>query len=180
MNHNEEEAANIFLDESVLKFMIIRNPLTRVLSVYLDKIEAKTGVVPGKMQFRRWLDMEFSGNYTWEGMNSHWQAQTTMCGFQMHDLHSYFKRFENREEILALMDDLIPEQYLKDRWGQNGKLSFREAALQKPRRTVNTEERFYEYVDLEAFEMLEKIHARDILMLGNTEDVGEMKKELKR
>lgn len=176
-----DESAALFNDQYVLKYMIMRNPLQRTLSGYLDKVERKS-TEKGPEAFKRWLEKEFPAKFTWNRMNAHWRAQTTMCGYSLGIHHHFTKlRFEERDKIVDFVYDLIPEVYLKDGWGDEQNLSFRQAASAGTKSTRGTNEKFFEYVrDVEVFEKLEIVFERDIRVLGYEREVEELKAELQR
>lgn len=100
---NESEFLDALVDPNVFKFTFVRNPFTRVLSAYLDKIIGRPGVVTKIQQqmginpfeyiptFAEFIEMVYGQKL--DNMNPHWAPQTFLVGYNLVD-YDFLGRFE--------------------------------------------------------------------------------------
>lgn len=186
IDKNEEEASALVLNDSIPKFQIVRNPLLRTLSAYLDKIQRKKNLSreEGPAAFRNWTYENLKPGMNWNTVDHHWRQQSFMCGGQRGDLNRYFHRikFEDNQAYVDYIYNLVPTQYLDDGWGRPGdNISYRESLLGSNRASIGASEHFFEYIpDIQLFQHLEDVYRDDIVYLHYEKDVKELKDELRR
>lgn len=178
--------ARMLANSSIPKYLVVRNPLQRTMSAYLNKVQA---FLPEEQQtvenFHKWIYKEFPKGLpvdrSWYGMNPHWMPQMQFCGFRNRDVHSYFKVFkvEKPEEYVNYMYKIIPDEYLKDGWNGEENLSFKDHVLGPRTRTEGTSDKFKKYWNnLEVFDHMARVLSWDIEMLGYKEEIAQMRKDL--
>lgn len=180
-------AARMLVNASIPKYAVVRNPLQRLVSAYLNKVEAFMPENEHTVDnFHKWIYKEFpkdmSLDRSWEGMNPHWMPQMQFCGFNVRDVHTYFKifRVEEPEDYVNFIYKHVPEEYLKDGWSPENNLSFREYVLGPRERTEGTSEKFLKYFNnLEVFDHVSKVLADDITSLGYQQDVKRLRDSVK-
>lgn len=175
----------LLLSENVPKYAIIRNPLQRVLSAYLNKVEVLYEDESQKTpeSFHKWIyvDEGLKPNMDWKKRNPHWIAQVRFCGFQERDFAKYLRvfRVEEPAEYVEYMESFLPEHVLKDGWDMPLNKSFRQHVLGPRRRTENTTARFFQYMgNLRTFDYLAEVYREDIDILGYREEVEKLREEL--
>ncbi|CDF41395.1 Carbohydrate sulfotransferase [Chondrus crispus] len=185
---DSETIARMLSNETLPKYMVIRNPLRRTLSAYLDKVEP---YLPESIRtsatFHDWIYDQFPvdlpADYDWRSTNPHWKPEREFCGYKIRDVQKVFKvfRVENPEDYVEYLYTIIPEKYLKDGWGRKENMNFRDHVLGPRKRTGNTDEKFERYFDdLDVFDHMAMILKQDIDVLGYREEVDEMRANLKR
>lgn len=182
---NGDDFAKVWMDHSIPKYVVVRNPMSRTLSGYLNKVEKFLPEREHTMDnFKRWVYTEFprgaKRDRSWKGMNAHWRPQTTMCGFKVRDLWSYMTVFRTEEpaSYVEYLYNIVDEKYLKDGWGDNN-TSLRESVLGKRSRSENTTEKFYKYFNtVDLFDHVAKAMVDDVEMLGYEKEVAEMRKNI--
>lgn len=180
--------ARMLANESIPKYLVVRNPLQRTMSAYLNKVERFRPEAERTVEnFHKWVYTEFPKGLpidrSWFGMNPHWMPQMQFCGFKTRDVHSYFKVFkvENPKEYVDFMYKIIPDEYLRDGWAKEENLSLRDHVLGPRTRTEGTTDKFQKYWDdLEVFDHMTRVLSLDIKMLGYEQDVAKMRESLKR
>lgn len=177
--------AELLLSETVPKYVIIRNPMHRVLSAYLNKVESKYKKVSLKTpeSFHKWIyeDEALKPGMDWRKRNPHWASQLRFCGFKVRDFSSYFRifRVEQPVEYVDYMESFLPENILKDGWDMPHNRSFREHVLGPRTRTENTSARFLRYMgNLRTFDYLSEVYREDIELLGYRDGVEKLREEL--
>lgn len=182
-----EKAARMLVNSSIPKYAVVRNPLQRTMSAYLNKVEA---FLPEKdhtvENFHAWVYKEFPKDMpldrSWKGMNPHWVPQTQFCGFNVRDVHTYFKifRVEEPEDYVDFIYKYVPEEYLKDGWSGEDNLSFRDYVLGPRTRTEGTSEKFLKYFSsLEVFDHMAQVLSDDIKAFGYQEEVEQLRASVK-
>lgn len=182
-----EEIVDWLRDVNVPKYTVVRNPMTRTLSAYIDKVERHLQDDDKTPQaFADWLDYEFPAGsrkrLRWQDWNAHWRPQTYFCGFQTPNVHKVFRvlRFEQTEDIVEYLYASVPRVYLDDGWGGEANVSLREFMLGPRKRTGGTEDKFLEYfTSVESFDKLASVLELDIDMLGYREEVGQLREKVK-
>lgn len=178
--NDSQEAANLLSNPNVPKYMVIRNPLTRILSGYLCKVEKYLPEADRTAEaFQRWARDQLT-NLSWLDMNSHWRAQTTFCGYDLRDVQTKFSvfRVEKPAQYVDFIYDHVPHRVLDKGWGQN-KTDFRSFVLGPRVRTSNTELKFYRYIaTVEFFDFLANAFDTDIRVLDYRREVDEMRRAL--
>ncbi|MEH6585801.1 MAG: sulfotransferase family protein [Halioglobus sp.] len=102
-HYDEREFLRAMSSEATCVFSFVRNPITRLLSAYLDKIvgtpgeitsrQAKMGIEPGRSCPTFHEFVELVGNQTVSDMDVHWSPQTFLLGYKQVD-YDYIGRFE--------------------------------------------------------------------------------------
>lgn len=178
--------ARILANESIPKYMILRNPIDRMLSAYLSKIEAHMEDPSfGKANFSEWIYEHFpkgtsATNRSWNGVNPHWIPQMEFCGLRVREVASYFRkfRFEERESFVDYLYTIIPEKYLKDGWRRRENLSFRDHVLAPGSKTKGTHEKLLSYFTLDLYNHMAAYLEQEIKFLGYKEDVRKARQYL--
>lgn len=182
-----EEFVELLRDDNVPKYIIIRNPIERVLSGYLDKVERflpEEERTPGA--FVKWARDNLQVDMSWTGVNAHWRAQTTLCGYALGNVHSYFRVFRAEEpaKYVDFLYEFLPERVTKDGWGGTWNKSLREYILGPYKRTVDAKGKFEEYIgaegDLKLFDFLVEVYEVDVSRLGYGDTVRGMRKSLQK
>lgn len=182
-----EKAAQMLANSSIPKYAVVRNPLQRTMSAYLNKVEA---FLPEKDRtvesFHAWVYREFPKGMpldrSWKGMNPHWLPQMQFCGFSVRDVHSYFKifRVEEPADYVSFIYKHVPKEYLENGWSQENNLSFHDYVLGPRERTEGTSEKFLKYFnDLEVFDHVVRVLDNDINAFGYQEDVKRLRESVK-
>ena len=180
---DSDEAAELLANPNVPKYMVIRNPLTRVLSGYLCKVEKYYPLEEQTPEtFRKWARKEFT-NFTWPDINPHWRAQSTLCGYDLRDVQSRFSvfRVENPAEYVDFIYTFAPRRILDQGWAQGGGngTDFRSFVLGPRKRTGHTEEKFLRYMgNVEFFDFMAKAYEKDIQIVGYVDEVAEWRRQL--
>lgn len=197
--HNRERKAKIalealpsadiareFMSTTFSKYVVVRNPLLRTLSAFLDKV---LPYMPKHVNdvdvFQSWVYHEFplrrETNFTWMLTNPHWRPQSQFCGFGYSDFRSQFRVFhtERPSRYLDFLESIIPTKYLQYGWSRKRNLSFREYALGPRRRTRNTGEEFRRYFsNLKVFDHLAFVLRDDIDLFGYRKEIRKMRNGL--
>lgn len=180
--------AAMLANSSIPKYIVVRNPLQRTMSAYLNKVEF---FLPEEQRtvenFHKWIYKEFPKDLpvdrSWFGVNPHWMPQLEFCGFRVRDVHTYFKVFkvEDPKEYVDFMYNIIPDEYLRDGWAKDENLSFRAYVLGPRKRTEGTTDKFQKYWNnLEVFDHMTRVLSMDIEMLGYVEEVERMRETVKQ
>jgi hypothetical protein len=112
-NDNECEFIDAIFSDEYFKFSFVRNPFTRALSTYLDKIIGRPGVITPIQEklginpfvyipsFHEFIDMVYEQSPL--DMDVHWAPQTFLLGNQniQYDYLGRFEFFQKSVEILA-------------------------------------------------------------------------------
>lgn len=188
--YDDENAKALLTDPDVPRYAIVRNPLTRTLSAYRDKVERYHRWENVSEGFSEWVHRWYDGREPprtscegWtEDINRHWVPQVCFCGFQSRP--ELFQQFKY-EDMSGLFDELnkhISPEVLNDGWGLGYNVSFQESfkPVQKTKHAVGTEDSFYDYFTLETFDILAEKLEPDIRMFGYDSDIAEMRAELVR
>ena len=178
--------ARMLSNASIPKYLIVRNPLQRTMSAYLNKVETFAPENERTVEnFHKWIYKEFPKGLpvdrSWYGMNPHWMPQMQFCGFKTRDVHSYFKVFkvEKPKEYVDYMYKIIPDEYMRDGWATSENLSFRDHVLGPRTRTEGTTDKFYKYWNkIEVFDHMTRVLSWDIESLGYKEEVAKMRESL--
>lgn len=96
----------VFAVHSLFRFAVVRNPYTRVLSAYLDKVER--GFVEGrraKSSFSEFLDSLVNGKLY---SNAHWAPQSSLLLLPLEEF-DFVGRVESLEEDMAYIRSRILE-----------------------------------------------------------------------
>lgn len=184
--YNNSEIGRMLANTSLPKYMVVRNPIQRILSGYLSKVEVKMeSEQEGIDSFKDWVYKEFPigtvGNQSWRGINPHWTPQMEFCGMRVREVGSYFTKFhfERPEGFVDFLYKILPEKFLRDGWRKTENLSFREHILTPATRTKHTNEKYKRYFTLELFDYLTKILIEDITTFGYEEEIKKIRDELK-
>lgn len=186
-SRGNEKLARMLANTTIPKYLVVRNPLQRTMSAYLNKVEAFLPYEKRTVEnFHEWVYKEFPKNMpidrSWYGMNPHWIPQMEFCGFKVRDVHSYFKvfRVEEPQDYVEFMYKIIPEKYLQDGWAKEANISFREHVLGPRTRTEGTSEKFLKYFNnLEVFDHLARVLSLDIESFGYHDDVKRLRESVK-
>lgn len=188
------QIAGFLSDNTIPKYVIVRNPLSRLLSAFLDKVLFELPKeVDAVTNFHTWIYDTFPShrpkNGIWKTVNPHWRRQVEFCGFKRLGVASNFNifRFEEPDEFIDFLYKTVPEKYLNDGWGPTGSQNssrssnFRDFVLGPRKRTRNTDERFWEFFNnLEVFDHVANTFEEDITMFNYGEEVTLMRQTLQR
>eukprot|EP00177_Eucheuma_denticulatum_P001092 GFKZ01001989.1.p1 GENE.GFKZ01001989.1~~GFKZ01001989.1.p1 ORF type:complete len:325 (-),score=42.50 GFKZ01001989.1:1114-2088(-) len=173
-------------DPDIPRYAIVRNPLMRTLSAYLDKVEDNyEDGVKSPDRFERWLEEEFpkgSGKQRDARLwNPHWRPQYHYCGFSTENVHKALTmlRFEEPEKIVDYLYKFIPRRFLDDGWGREDSISLREFMLGPRKRTGGTEQKFLTYFrSVETYDKLVAELQDDIRSFGYQEEVDALRNQV--
>lgn len=181
-----------YANETVGKYVVVRNPMARTLSAYLNKVEVTLKEKERTVErFEKWVEEEFAPG-RWDGplkkkdftgLHVHWRPQTLFCGFRSRSLYTPFRklRFEDAAGIVEYLYEMMPERVVKDGWGKKANLSLREFMLRPKTRTTGADEKMIQYFrNLSVFDGLKKELKLDIKMLGYEQEVEELRREIER
>lgn len=183
-----DEVAAMLKNESLPKYVVVRNPLRRTLSAYLDKVQRK---LPERERtaehFHKWvrtaLPRDGPAIGHWRGTNPHWRPELEFCGMRVRDVGKYFERFrvEEPEGYVDFLYKIVPEEFLRDGWGRGRNISFSEHVLGPRRRTGNTDEKFLKYYSkVGVFDHVAHVLREDIDELGYREEVDLLREAVRR
>lgn len=177
-----EKIARFLKTEHIQKYMVVRNPMERTLSAYLNKIEPTYPVSKRTVDsFHRWIYVTYRRRKPedmWEDTNMHWRPQTKTCGFSKKNLYKYFNifRVDKAEDYVDFLYSFIPSRYLDNGWGTMRDLSYRDFILGPKTRTGNTSDLFKRYFnETFVFDYLAETLSSDIEMLGYQRETAEMR-----
>lgn len=124
----QEEFAPLFLNESVPRFIIVRNPMARAVSAFIRTFKYSHDVNDPKLPsyFEDWVlkTMRWDSssnkktlipipwmNYTYP--QTHLRPQTMFCGFSVRDVWSYFTviKVEDKKLVADYMYRFMPEEF---------------------------------------------------------------------
>lgn len=191
-NYPNDDIASFFGDKTLKKYAIIRNPVIRTLSGYLNTLEDKEQNVVRSLTnpeaFQEWIKKQYPPGYsvlseldTHRKKNQHVRTQLQFCCFRYADFRNQWTvfKFEEPEKYLDYIYDTVPHEYLKDGWGLGQNKNFRDFVLGPKTRTNNPEQRFAEYIgSLEMFEYLVKAMEDETKFFGYEEDVAELRRKM--
>lgn len=173
-------------DPDIPRYAVIRNPMMRTLSAYLDKVEPYYDEEKKSPEsFEKWLEEEFpldsrrrKNARLW---NPHWRPQYHYCGFRTENVHKALNllRFEEPQKIVDYLYKFMPRRFVDDGWGRGDNVSLREFMLGPRKRTGGTEEKFLTY--FRTAEMFDKLAAElqdDIRSLGYREEVDALRDQV--
>ena len=175
-----------FLNLSMPKYAVVRNPITRLLSAYIDKVEDFAPKDQRTVKdFKKWVYKEFpkGGRVSrdWMKVNAHWRPQSFFCGFRTYNLDEHFEifRVEDPEGYVNFIYDHIPAKYLDSGWGKDLTTSFREFVLGPRSRTTGSTNKKLEYFqDLQFFDHVAEELRDDIRLLGYEDEIALMREEI--
>lgn len=181
---SQEEARKWLEDEHIPKYLVVRNPMMRTLSAYLDKIARMLRVEERTVEhFEEWVMQEFPKGRTSAKkrvkMDPHWLPQTQYCGVKS-KLHTRFRifRFEEPEELIDYIYEFVPKEFLDDGWRKPDNVSLREFMLGPRKRTGSTSSKFPKYFrSLDVFDHLARELSDDIETFGYQKEVAELRKQ---
>ncbi|XOZ32265.1 sulfotransferase family protein [Halomonadaceae bacterium KBTZ08] len=131
--------------DNLYKFSIGRNPYTRVLSAYLDKVERVTKKhrqYPSFPDFIRYL--ETKGLYS----NAHWAPQTELLTLPAHHYH-LLGRTEDLENTLSIVFSNLQPKYQLD------------APITAKRQTMGASKRLSEYYSPDLADRVYRLYEND-------------------
>lgn len=183
---SSEAIATYLKNENFPKYLVIRNPIARILSAYLDKVQPWLSVENRTVQhFETWIYQEFDPELPqdrdWSKTNPHWRPQVEFCGFKIRDVWSYFNvfRVEKPEEYVDFLYDIVPKKFLVDGWGKPSNFSFRDHVLGPRKRTGHTNEKVLKYFrSIAVFDHLAKKLEEDISTLGYNSEVAQLREDI--
>ncbi|MEW6997527.1 sulfotransferase family protein [Colwelliaceae bacterium BS250] len=137
--------------DSLFKFAIVRDPFSRTLSAYLDKIDRVFNQNGEKISFKDFLKSLNSGKLY---SNLHWAPQSSILLIPFEDF-DFIGKFEN------LNDDLghIINKIKNDTSNEN---SF----SRKGPSSTNASDKIKKYYDAECVELMQQMFAKDFAILG--------------
>lgn len=126
-----DEFAPLLLNESIPRFIVVRNPMARAISAFIrtfhynnsDQTELPMYFEQWVLKTIRWASSEHNQiePIRWKEYKypkSHFIPQTMFCGFTVRDVWRYFTIFkmEDRKAIANYMCSFMPSKYLYG-WG---------------------------------------------------------------
>jgi len=181
---DDKEGAEFLRGAGVERFAIVRNPVVRVLSGFMDK----SGLFPcSREEFRAWVrrtfvdDME---NKCGVQVNQHWKSQLCFCGFRVAAPGEVFRIFhyENVDEVVRYLDGVIEDKkVLSTGWGRQRDVSFLESFSSSQRvkgHTTQAATKVAEWFDLETFDYLVNVLRPEIDSLGYQGEIAEIRQHL--
>lgn len=190
-NFTSDQIASLFADRTVPKYAIVRNPLIRTLSGYLNSVEEavhkRDETITPSEAFQNWIrkvyPKGFSVRETEKKQNPHVRTQFKYCGFQHDDFYKQWTifKFEEPEKYVDFIYDIVPRKYLDNRWGDHLNTSFRDFVLGPRTRSHNPSERFVEYIgSLETFDQLASALQDETIFFGYQKEVAELRKVVEK
>lgn len=182
---DRDELKDVLMDVNFPKYVVVRNPVSRLLSAYRNKVEApsKERKRIGVAAFHTWVKEEFPNGFAFNetslaGMNVHWMPQYAHCGMQHANFFRVFK-FERPGGYIDFMYRFVPRDLLDSGWGGARNVSFREFSYGPRERSGMVEDNFVRYYGrLDVFERVVSVYARDIDMFGYQSEIDDMRRRI--
>mmetsp|Transcript_1368 Transcript_1368/g.2494 ORF Transcript_1368/g.2494 Transcript_1368/m.2494 type:complete len:348 (-) Transcript_1368:27-1070(-) len=121
-NLTRSEIERVINDESWLKIAVVRNPYTRILSAWLDKVASgkiRIGKLSHNSTFQDYVRV-LEKTRAWE-LNEHIRDQIYMCGFNAIDYTVIAKTETLREDLECISSALNFTSLIQSGWGAKGK-----------------------------------------------------------
>lgn len=136
--------------DKLFKFAVVRDPFSRTLSAYLDKIDRKFNQNGTQITFKDFLYSLKAGKLH---SNLHWTPQTSLFLIPFEEF-DFIGRFENLNEDLGQIISRI-----------NGQASNQDFEQQGPPST-NASDKLLKYYDDECIQLMQELFAKDFELLG--------------
>lgn len=185
-NRKDEEIKSKLLDDNFPKYTVVRNPMTRTLSAYRNKVESvqKNKKLRTPEEFHKWVfenfkdfndDLPYNVLARW---NIHWMPQYIQCGMNQARFFKIFK-FEEPAGYIRYMKKIVPHDILDHGWGDERNLSLYDYHFVPRNRTGNVEDNFHKYYSrVDVFDRVAEIFKKDIKMFDYQDDVAEMRRKI--
>lgn len=179
-----DQIGRVFLNVSIPKYAVVRNPLMRTLSGYLNRVESQKSDPAKRVDaFKKWAYETFHSDWlgpmtTWRSINQHWRPQIFSCGFQTFELNEHFQifKFEESSTYVDYIYDHIPRKYLDSGWGHELNTSFRNFVLGPRIRTTGSADKVLDYYkDLDFFDHMAEALKDDIEVFGYEDEIARMR-----
>lgn len=141
----------------LFKFTVVRDPFSRTLSAYLDKIDRKYNQQGEKISFKAFLQELKAGKLH---SNLHWTPQTSLFLIPV-DEFDFIGRFENLNNDLSTIIGRIKDTALQEEFTRKGPPS------------TSASDKLRKYYDAQCVELMQSLFAKDFELLGykNTLDL---------
>lgn len=185
-NFTSDEIASFFTDPAWPKYAVVRNPLLRTLSGYINSVEHNLhsiGTTRSREEsFQLWVRASFVSTYkpriTGGHRNQHVRSQFRFCGFNYDDMYKRWTifKFEEPKGYVDYIYNTIPHVHLDDGWGDNMNNSFREFVLGPRSRTHDTSGKFASFIgSLELFDQLADALREETEFFGYKKAVADLR-----
>ena len=147
--------------ETLFKFTFVRDPFSRILSAYLDKIDRclnKNTEYSGEfISFKDFLNSLKNGKLY---SNLHWAPQTSILLIPLEDF-DFIGKFEKLNEDLAFVMSKVKGQTLiESDFSKEGPPS------------TKASDKIKKYYDAECVELIQKMYSKDFELLGYNNTIG--------
>jgi len=149
---NSREAARV---ESLFKFTVVRNPYTRILSAYLDKVERRALRENKESSFNDFLQSLKGGKLY---SNAHWAPQNALLLLPVSQL-DFIGRVEALDSDLSLINEKI-----RGRSPEAPLTSF-------PGNATGAGKKLHAYYDAQSAELVRQLYQNDFEMFSYPEDL---------
>lgn len=183
------QIASYFADDTLPKYAVVRNPLIRTLSGYINSIEKKEqneerGFSDAEA-FQLWIKKNYPLDFDpyvarEKKIIKHAKEQLDYCGYHYADFWKKWKifKFEQPDAYVDFLYDQVPHKFLSDGWGSQFNFSFRDFVLGPRERTHNTTIKFAYYVgSMEMFDYLATVLKAETDFFNYRKDVAELRVE---
>lgn len=140
--------------DSLFKFAVVRDPFSRTLSAYLDKIDRKFNQNGEKISFKDFLKSLKGGKLH---SNLHWAPQTSIFLIPFEDF-DFIGKFENLNDDWAFIMSKIKGQDATE-----NELSIKDPINGPP--ATGASEKIRKYYDAECIELMQQMYSKDFELL---------------
>lgn len=189
-NFTNEDIAAYFADKDIPKYAIVRNPMIRTLSGYINSVENEDVWEERNLHnmthaFQQWIDDRFPKGHSRlinrRKQNPHVRSQFEYCGYRHNDFYKQWKifKFEEPEKYVKYIYEIVPRKYLDDGWGDYRNTSFSDFVLGPRSRSHNPHEKFAEYIgSMKYFDQLERAVRDETEFFGYQKEVARLRAEV--
>ncbi|WP_185962540.1 sulfotransferase family protein [Thalassomonas sp. M1454] len=143
--------------DDLFKFAVVRDPFSRTLSAYLDKIDRKFNQNEEKISFKDFLKSLKAGKLH---SNLHWAPQTSILLIPIEEF-DFIGKFENLNDDLAFIINKI-----------KGQESTNNDFSRKGPPSTSATDKVKKYYDSECVELMQQMYSKDFELLGYNNTIG--------
>ena len=167
-----EKFCEMLNDDTVVKFCFVRNPYTRTLSAFLNKIDRPKKISPHKRKINRILGLDIDTKITFKqfleaisktnpfDMDPHWRPQSNQLfwGCVNYNFVGYFENFT--QEFDEILRKIYPSF--------NNKNSYFKHEI-PPKNKTNASSKLMNFYDRKTKDLVREIYKKDFLNFNYTE-----------